>query len=89
MLGYHTLSASVLTLADLSDDQARKLPRYPHLPVSQLGTLAVDRFAKGQDLREHLLLDALNRSAPSSRQKLELRFRKFRVFRVNAIHSKS
>lgn len=62
ILGYYTLSASVLTLADLPDELARKLPRYPQLPVTLLGRLAVDRSAKGQGLGEHLLLDALHRS---------------------------
>jgi GNAT superfamily N-acetyltransferase len=62
VLGFYTLSASVLSLADLPDELARKLPRYPQLPVTLLGRLAVDQSAKGQGLGEHLLLDALNRS---------------------------
>ncbi len=62
VLGYYTLSASVLTLADLPDELARKLPRYPQLPVTLLGRLAVDESTKGQGLGEHLLLDALHRS---------------------------
>lgn len=62
VLGYYTLSASVLTLTDLPDDLARKLPRYPQLPVTLLGRLAVDQSTKGQGLEEHLLLDALGRS---------------------------
>ncbi len=62
VLGYYTLSASVLTLSDLPDDLARKLPRYPQLPVTLLGRLAVAQSAKGQGLGEHLLLDALRRS---------------------------
>jgi len=62
VLGYYTLSASVLTLADLPDELARKLPRYPQLPVTLLGRLAVDQATKGQGLGEHLLLDALHRS---------------------------
>lgn len=62
VLGYYTLSASVLTLSDLPDDLARKLPRYPQLPVTLLGRLAVDQSTKGQGLGEHLLLDALHRS---------------------------
>ena len=62
VLGYYTLSASVLTLADLPEDLARKLPRYPQLPVTLLGRLAVDQSTKGQGLGEHLLLDALSRS---------------------------
>lgn len=62
VLGYYTLSASVLTLADLPDELARKLPRYPQLPVTLLGRLAVDQSTKGQGIGEHLLLDALHRS---------------------------
>ena len=62
VLGYYTLSASVLTLADLPDDLTRKLPRYPQRPVTLLGRLAVDQSTKGQGLGEHLLLDALHRS---------------------------
>jgi GNAT superfamily N-acetyltransferase len=62
VLGYYTFSASVLSLADLPDKLARKLPRYPQLPVTLLGRLAVDRSAKGQGLGEHSLLDALDRS---------------------------
>ncbi len=62
VLGYYTLSASVLTLADLPEDLARKLPRYPQLPVTLLGRLAVDQSTRGQGLGEHLLLDALSRS---------------------------
>lgn len=62
VLGYYTLSASVLTLTDLPGELARKLPRYPQLPVTLLGRLAVDQSTKGQGLGEHLLLDALHRS---------------------------
>jgi GNAT superfamily N-acetyltransferase len=62
VLGYYTLSASVLTLADLPDDLARKLPRYPQLPVTLLGRLALDQATKGQGLGGHLLLDAMHRS---------------------------
>lgn len=62
VLGYYTLSASVLTLTDLPDELTSKLPRYPQLPVTLLGRLAVDQSARGRRLGEHLLLDALHRS---------------------------
>lgn len=62
VLGYYTLSASVVTLTDLPDELTRKLPRYPQLPVTLLGRLAVDQSVRGQRLGEHLLLDALHRS---------------------------
>ncbi len=62
VLGFYTLSASVLTLGELPEELARKLPRYPQVPVTLLGRLAVDHTAKGQGLGEHLLLDAMHRS---------------------------
>lgn len=62
VLGYYTLSASVLTLDELPDELARRLPRYPQVPVTLLGRLAVDNTTRGQGLGEHLLLDALHRS---------------------------
>jgi GNAT superfamily N-acetyltransferase len=68
VLGYYTLSASVLTLDDLPADLARKVPRYPQLPVTLLGRLAVDQSAKGQGLGEHLLMDALFRSLTHAEQ---------------------
>jgi predicted N-acetyltransferase YhbS len=41
---------------------AKKLPRYPQLPVTLLGRLAVDQSRRGKGLGEFLLLDALHRS---------------------------
>ena len=68
VLGFYTLSASVLTLGDLPDELIRKLPRYPQLPVTLLGRLAVDESTKGKGLGEHLLLDALQRSLAHAEQ---------------------
>jgi predicted GNAT family N-acyltransferase len=59
--GYYTLSASVLTADALPAELAKKLPRYPQLPVSLLGRLAVDHTQKGRGLGEFLLMDALHR----------------------------
>lgn len=61
VLGYYTLSASILTASDLPDTLAKKLPRYPQLPVTLLGRLAVDNSVKGQGLGQFLLMDALHR----------------------------
>ena len=68
VLGYYTLSASLPPLGNLPDDITRKLPRYPQLPVTLLGRLAVDQTMKGQGLGEFLLLDALHRSLASAAQ---------------------
>jgi GNAT superfamily N-acetyltransferase len=62
VLGYYTLSASVVSVTDIAADLAKSLPRYPQLPVTLLGRLAVDQRLKGQGMGEFLLLDALRRS---------------------------
>jgi len=62
VLGFYSLSASSINAADLPPDLAKKLPRYPHLPVTLLGRLAIDQPSKGQGLGQFLLLDALYRS---------------------------
>jgi predicted GNAT family N-acyltransferase len=66
VLGYYTLSASVITADELPDKLAKRLPRYPQLPVILLGRLAVDLSCKGRGLGEFLLMDALRRSAESA-----------------------
>jgi hypothetical protein len=48
VLGYYTLSASIIDVADIAADLARKLPRYPQLPVTLIGRLAVHVRLKGQ-----------------------------------------
>jgi predicted GNAT family N-acyltransferase len=62
VLGYYTLSASVVSVTDLAVELSKTLPRYPQLPVTLLGRLAVDHRLKGQGMGELLLLDALRRS---------------------------
>ena len=59
---FYTLSASTLDAADVPPEMARKLPRYPQLPVTLLRRLAVDQHHKGQSLGQFLLMDALYRS---------------------------
>lgn len=39
--GCYTLSAHLVNLPDLPENAAKKLPRYPNLPASLLGRLAV------------------------------------------------
>lgn len=62
VLGYYTLSASVVDASALPDTLARKLPRYPQLPVTLLGRLAVEQSMKGRGVGQLLLMDALHRS---------------------------
>ena len=56
--GYYTLAAGGVPLTDLSEAMAKKLPRYPLVPVARLGSLAVSIVHQGQQLGAALLWDA-------------------------------
>jgi predicted N-acetyltransferase YhbS len=60
--GYYTLSSSSVTLTELPDSLRTKLPRYPKIPVTLLGRLAVDTRFQGQKVGALLLVDALHRA---------------------------
>jgi len=62
ILGYYTLSAYGVRAAELPLDVARKLPKYPLLPATLLGRLAVSKAYQGRNFGEVLLMDALYRS---------------------------
>jgi GNAT superfamily N-acetyltransferase len=66
--GFYTLSAHVLVLADLPDAVAKKLPRYPNVPATLLGRLAVSKDFRGHGLGELLLVDAFKRVLANSRE---------------------
>jgi GNAT superfamily N-acetyltransferase len=63
--GYYTLSATAVKLGDLPDQTVRRLPRYPLVPATLLGRLAVDRRFQGRGYGRFLLADALCRVARS------------------------
>ncbi len=63
--GYYTLSATSVNLAELPAQITRKLPRYPLVPATLLGRLAVDRRHQGNGYGRFLLADALFRSVRS------------------------
>ena len=65
-MGYYTLSASPVSVSELPETLAKKLPRYPQLPVTLLGRLAVDQSLKGKGMGQFLLMDALRRSLDAS-----------------------
>lgn len=60
--GYYTLSAYAIRLSELPPDLARKFPKYPLLPTTLLGRLAVSQAHQGQKLGRLLLMDAQFRS---------------------------
>lgn len=61
--GYYTLAASSIPLLEMPAELAKKLPRYPAVPVARLGWLAVAQSYRGQKLGGILLWDALTRAA--------------------------
>jgi GNAT superfamily N-acetyltransferase len=63
--GYYTLSSTSVMLTDLPEQVARKLPRYPWVPATLLGRLAVDRRHQGTGYGRYLLADALYRTVRS------------------------
>ncbi|MBB4232685.1 GNAT family N-acetyltransferase [Rhizobium mongolense] len=63
--GYYTLSSTAVNLGDLPEKTVRKLPRYPLVPATLLGRLAVDRHHQGKGYGRFLLADALFRAVKS------------------------
>jgi predicted GNAT family N-acyltransferase len=61
VLGYYTLSALSIALADLPSSIAKRLPRYPIVPATLMGRLATDSRHRGKRLGELLLFDACSR----------------------------
>ena len=59
--GYYSLAAYAVQLPDLPGPVAKKLPRYPLLPATKLGRLAVSQTHQGRVLGGLLLTDALQR----------------------------
>lgn len=66
--GYYTLSQYAVELDVIPQEFSRTLPKYPMVPVTLLGRLAVSQHFRGSGLGERLLMDALYRSLRSSRE---------------------
>lgn len=62
VLGYYTLSSTSIQIGELPIEITKKLPKYPHLPATLLGRLAVDQNHRQKGFGEMLLMDALYRS---------------------------
>ena len=68
IVGFYTLSAASITLECIPDPLQKKFPRYPDVPVTRLGRLAIDLEYQGMKLGELLLIDAISRAYEGSRQ---------------------
>jgi GNAT superfamily N-acetyltransferase len=66
ILGHYTLSSYGVDVGELPADVVKKLPRYPLIPATLLGRVAVDRRFQGQGVGEFLLMDALHRALVQS-----------------------
>jgi ribosomal protein S18 acetylase RimI-like enzyme len=66
--GFYTLSQYSVDLVRLPEAIASKLPKYPEVPATLLGRLAIDEKFRGRKLGELLLLDALHRAWQQSKQ---------------------
>ncbi|MDB9313265.1 GNAT family N-acetyltransferase [Spirulina sp. CS-785/01] len=68
ILAYYTLSSYTVEVTELDDTLTQRLPRYPRLPATLLGRLAVDQSQRGQGYGELMLIDALKRSLETTKQ---------------------
>jgi predicted GNAT family N-acyltransferase len=62
VLAYYTLSSYTIDITDLDTSTAKRLPRYPLLPATLLGRLAVDLNQTGNRFGEIMLIDALKKA---------------------------
>jgi hypothetical protein len=63
--GYYTLAATTIALAELPVALSKRLPRYPLVPATLMGRLAVAASRRGERLGEFLLFDAFSRALRS------------------------
>jgi len=66
VVGYYTLSSYSVLASELPEDARKKLPRYPHIPTTLLGRLAIDVNHRGKGLGGYLLFHALRESWEAS-----------------------
>ena len=66
--GFYTLSQYSVDLVALPEEIVKKLPKYPEVPATLVGRLAISERFRGQGLGEFLLLDALYRCLQQSKQ---------------------
>lgn len=60
--GYYTLSSLSIDPGELPEETIKQLPRYPAIPATLLGRLALDQSCQGEGLGEFLLMHALKLS---------------------------
>lgn len=66
-IGFYSLSSYTLSVTDLPQEIAKKLPRYDAIPAALIGRLARDERVRGQRIGELLLADAVRRILGAAR----------------------
>lgn len=64
-IGFYTLAATSLALSDLPQTLSKRLPRYPIVPATLMGRLALDARHRRRGLGQLILLDAFSRTLRS------------------------
>lgn len=67
IVGYFTLSAMSLSVAEVPAELRKRLPRYPHIGATLIGRLAIDRAHQGQRLGTRLLARAVRLAFANTR----------------------
>ena len=68
IIAYYTLSAYTVDVSSLNESFAKTVPRYPLLPATLLGRLAVSQAYQGKGIGELILVDALQRVLEATTQ---------------------
>lgn len=63
--GFYTLASTSIKISNLTEHERKKLPRYPTIPATLLGRLAVDNRFKGKKLGTAMIVNALQRCVDS------------------------
>ena len=66
--GFYTLSQYAVQLDEIPTEVAKKLPKYPLMPATLLGRLAVSSAFRGHGHGATLLMDALYRTLHHSKE---------------------
>lgn len=66
--GYYTLSQYAVQIENIPEETAKRLPRYPLVPTTLLGRLAVSAAFRRQGFGETLLMGALYRILQHSKE---------------------
>lgn len=67
VVGFYSLSSLSLSLENLPEELAHKLPRYGAIPAALIGRLARDERVRGKGVGELLLADAIQRILSAGR----------------------